>query len=272
MSPLDRFVDEQLSWGRSTFTREDAAKALDLKEQGLIAALVRAAKRKRIASPHKGFFVILRPEDQPSGAPDPAQWIDPLMRFLSLDYRVSMLRAAAFHGASHQAAMVFQVITPKQLRSFEIGRHRLAFLVQAPEAFAAVNKPEYLDRIKTSAGFAKVAGIPLTLLDAMRYAGKAGGISTVAQLVKDIGKKAEPRDLETLAAAYETSCVRRLGYLFERCDMERQAAALEPFAAKAKTAVLLDPSAKPLLAALADEHARSKRWKLILNEDVEMDY
>jgi len=67
---------------------------------------------------------------------DPARWIDPLMKYQGLDYRVSLLRAAAFHGSSHQAAMIFQVIAPKQLRDIEIGRHRLQFLYQAPRAFS----------------------------------------------------------------------------------------------------------------------------------------
>jgi len=30
--------------------------------------------------------------------PDPARWIGPLMRHIGVDYRVSLLRAAAFHG------------------------------------------------------------------------------------------------------------------------------------------------------------------------------
>lgn len=30
------------------------------------------------------------------------------MKYQKLDYRVGFLRAAAFHGSSHQAAMVFQ--------------------------------------------------------------------------------------------------------------------------------------------------------------------
>ncbi len=32
--------------------------------------------------------------------------------------------AGDFQGSSHQAAMVFQVVVPKQLRDFEIGRYR----------------------------------------------------------------------------------------------------------------------------------------------------
>lgn len=272
MSSLDRFVDDRLAHGRATFSREQAQAALDLKPEALTAALTRLRKRKRLASARKGFFLILRPEDQFAGAPDPANWVDPLMKFLSLDYRVSMLRAAAFHGSSHQAAMVFQIVAPKQLRNIAIGRHRVQFLYQAPKAFAKVNQDEDLDRIKTSAGFAKVAGVELTLLDCARYFHKAAGIDGVAQVAKDIGGKAEPRKLRRLAAAYESSCVRRLGYLLDRDGHERQADALEMFARKAKTAVRLDPSVKPLIESLSGQYDKDARWKLILNVPVEVDF
>lgn len=271
MSLLDRFIDDQLSLGRATFSREDAKRALALKEEGLAAALVRLGKRKRIASPHKGFYIILRPEDQMSGAPDPAQWIDPLMRYLSLDYRVSLLRAAAFHGSSHQAAMVFQVIVPRQLRSFEIGRHRVQYVTQTGASFRAVNEAPYLDQIKTSTGYAKVAGVELTLLDAARYAQNVGGMNGVAQIAMSMGDKADPRRLTQLSAHYETSCVRRLGYLLEHFHHQKQAKALEHIAVKAKTAALLDPSSKPLAAAISDAYEKNFRWKLVLNEEVEVD-
>src|SRR5690606_15212630 len=109
------------------------------------------------------------------GAPDPVRWIDPLMRYLGIDYRISLLRAAAFHGSSHQAAMVFQVIAPRQLRDIELGRQQLRFVYQAPAAFAQVNQPNWLAQIKSEAGYATVAGVELTLLDAARYLQKAAG-------------------------------------------------------------------------------------------------
>ena len=81
---------------------------------------VEMIRQRRLARPKQGFYLILRPEDRAAGGPDPARWIDPLMHHLGLDYRISLLRAAAFHGASPQAAQVFQVIVPKQLRSIAI--------------------------------------------------------------------------------------------------------------------------------------------------------
>jgi len=271
MGALNRFVDELLIQGRNAFTRKEVEPVLGLSKDALTAALTRLAKRTRIASPRRGFFVILRPEDQRAGAPDPAQWIDPLLRYLKLDYRVSLLRAASFHGSSHQAAMVFQLVVPRQLRRIDLGRHRVAFVHQTPEAFGVVNQPGNLDTLKTSAGFARVAGVELTMLDCVRYFRKAGGINGVAQVAKDLGDKASPRKLAELAAVYESSCVRRLGYLLEFVGHERWADALEPFARKAKTALPLDPSVKPISSVLSVSNERSSRWKLILNEHVEVD-
>lgn len=272
MISLEQFVDDRLIHGRAYFSREEALDALDLKPEALTAAITRLMKKRRLANPRHGFYLILRPEDQISGAPDPARWIDPLMKYQGHDYRISLLRAAAFHGSSHQAAMVFQVVAPKQLRDFEIGRHRLQFLYQKPTVFARVNQTDHLDEMKSDAGFAKVAGVELTLLDCARYFHKATGINGVAQIAKDIGAKADPRALAKAAAAYENSSVRRLGYLLDRAGHVRQANALEPFVKKAKTAVPLDPSVKPLIESLADLHEKDTKWKLVINEPVEIDF
>lgn len=272
MGALDRYLDEQLSRGRAYFSREDGLQALGSSPEAFSAAAARLIKKRRLASPRRGFFLILRPEDQTAGAPDPVRWIDPLMKYLGIDYRISLLRAAAFYGATHQAAMVFQVIAPQQLRDFDIGRHRIQFVYQAPAAFAEINQPDWLGQIKSEAGFAKIAGMELTLLDAARYFHKAAGINGVAQIVKDLGAKANPRKLAKAAEHYENASVRRLGYLLDQTNHVRQASALEPFARQAKSMKPLDPSVKPLLESLAELHEKDAKWKLVINESVETDF
>jgi len=277
MASLDHYIDELRSRGRAWFSREEALEALGLSSAAFIVAARRLAKKQRLVSPRRGFYLILRPEDRVAGAPDPVRWIDPLMKYLNLDYRISLLRAAAFHGSSHQAAMVFQVVIPKQLRAFDIGRHRLQFIYQAPKAFARTNVPEWLSQMKSEAGFAQVAGAELTLLDCARYFHKATGINGVAQIAKDIGAKADSRKLAKAAMSYENSAVRRLGYLLDRVGHARQAKALEPFARKAKSMKPLDPSVKPLTESLAqlhetDLHEKDAKWMLVINEPVEIDF
>ena len=269
---LNRFIDSQLLRGRAYFDREEALAAIDLKPAALAAAVTRQIKKHRLASPRHGFLLILRPEDQAAGAPDPVLWIDALMRHQGLDYRISSLRAASFHGSSHQAAMTFQVVVPRQLRNFEIGKYRLEFLYQAPGAFKEVNQPELLARIKSDAGFAKVAGVELTLLDCARYFHRASGLSGVAQIVKDIGDKADPRRLAKAASAYENSVVRRLGYLLDRVGHKRQSKALAPFVKQAKTIVRLDPAVRPLFAAEETAYEKDAKWKLEINELLEIDF
>lgn len=272
MGSLDQFIDNQLIRGRGYFTRDEALAALSLKPSALAATISRLIKKRRLVSPRHGFFLILRPADQAAGAPDPVQWIDPLMKYQGLDYRVSLLRAAAFHGSSHQAAMVFQVVVPKQSRDFEMGRYRLQFLYQAPKAFAQVNQPALLGRIKSEAGYAKVSGVELTLLDCVRYFHKASGINGVAQIVQDVGAEAQPRKLARVAAAYENSSVRRLGFLLDHAGHVRQSKVLEPFVKKAKTSVPLDPGVKPLIALQSDAGKKDTKWKLEINESVEVDF
>lgn len=272
MMTLERYMETCLSKGHAHFVRQDALAALESSPQALNMALMRQTKKGRLASPRRGFYLILRPEDRAIGAPDPARWIGPLMKYLGVDYRVALLRAASFHGASHQASMVFQVIAPKQYRKIDLGRHRVEFVYQNPSAFGEVNRPEWLDTLKTEAGFAKVSGIELTLLDCVRYFTKSGGINSVAQLVKDLGGKAQAGKLIKLASFYENASVRRLGYLLEHLGHARQAHALRPFAMRAKTSVPLDPSSKPIIQELGELSECDPRWKLAINETVETDF
>jgi predicted transcriptional regulator of viral defense system len=272
MNTLDAFIDDRLAHGRAYFSREDALASLGLKQETLGARLTRLVKRRRLASPRHGFFLILRPEDQVAGAPDPLCWMDPLMHHQGFDYRISLLRAAAYHGSSHQAAMVFQVIVPRQLRDLEIGCHRIQFLYQVPSVFSKANQAENLERWKNPAGFAQVAGVELTLLDCVRYFHKAAGVNGVAQVVKDLGAHADPRKLARVALAFENATARRLGFLLDRTGHERQAKALESVVKTAKTFVPLNPSRKPLFESVGLLGERDTRWKLVLNEPVEVDF
>src|SRR5271155_5954594 len=271
MASLDHYLDDHLAHGRSYFVGDEARSALGVSQRNFAAAVTRLINKGRLANPRHGFFLILRPEDRVSGAPDPVRWIDPLMKYLKLDYRISLLRAAAFHGSSHQAAMVFQVIVPKQLRSFDIGRHRLQFIYQGPDAFAEVNVPQWLGQLKSEAGFAKIAGVELTLLDCARYFHKSAGINGVAQIVKDLGADADPHKLVEAGAQYENSAVRRPGYLLELGGHERQASALKPFVKRAKSMKPLDPSVRSLSESLGTLHEKNSEWKLLINTPVEID-
>lgn len=58
------------------------------------------------------------------------------MRALGRDYYVSLLTAAAMHGAAHQAPQVFQVMVDRHVADRDIERVKLRFYTN-----------EYLDRM-----------------------------------------------------------------------------------------------------------------------------
>ena len=270
MAALGTFIDDRLAAGRGWFSRDEAI-ASGIALSTLAPALTRAVAKGKLASPRHGFYLIVRPEHRAAGAADPAEWIDPLMKHQGLGYRVSLLRAAAHHGSSHQAAMIFQVVAPRQLRDLTLGAHRLQFIYQEPAAFAACNEASLVNAIKTPAGFAVVAGVELTLLDCVRYMHRAGGLGSVAQIAKDLGALADARRLARAAAHYEGAAVRRLGYLLEQAGHTKQAKALRVYAETARHFAPLDPGVKPIVAALAEVPERDSTWKLLINEVVEVD-
>lgn len=91
MATLEHYLDDHLMHGRGYVNRDEALAALDISPEAFGAAVTRLIKKGRLANPKHGFYLILRPEDQVASAPDPLRWIDPLMRHLNLDYRVSLL-------------------------------------------------------------------------------------------------------------------------------------------------------------------------------------
>jgi len=271
MYSLTHYLEDLQSTGRSTFTRDEAISEIPHSDKAFSAAITRLIKKRRLISPRRGFYVILRPEDKKTGAPDPIRWIDPLMQYLNLDYRVSLLRAAAFHGASHQASMVFQVIVPKQIRSLETGSYRIQFIYQTAPVFEKLNQISWLEKMKSGTGYTCVADLELLLFDAIRYQRKTGGLNGVAQIVYDLGKKASPRKLAKLAEYSENTTVRRLGYLFDCFGFERQAKVLAPFAEKAKSMKLLNPSILSLSEELKTQDEQNNKWMLIINDTLEID-
>jgi predicted transcriptional regulator of viral defense system len=113
--------------------------------------------------------------------------------------------------------------------------------------------------------------VELTLLDICRYFHRAGGINAAAQAVHDLGGNSRGKILAAAARAYEQTAVRRLGFLLARFGHDRQARALLPFAAKAKSFSLLDPATRPAARELIMRGGRDRSWKLLVNVDVEID-
>lgn len=122
---MSRWVEQIQSEGRYTSNRSEAEARTGLSFVAVQSGLRRLKQQGRIASPRRGFYVIVPPEYRAVGSPPVGWFIDQLMGHLGQPYYVGLLTAAAAHGAAHQQPMVFQVVTSKPMRAMRAGRVRI---------------------------------------------------------------------------------------------------------------------------------------------------
>ncbi len=208
--------------GRFTFSTAEASDATGGSEAALAAALGRAEADHLIASPVRGFHVVLPLEDRGVGTPSWQLFLDPLMTHLGLPYYVGLLTGASIHGASGQAAQVVQVVTARPRRPVRHGRLAIEFVVRSTAAAAPV------DLRTTPSGRMRVGTPEVVALDLVRYPAKAAGWGNVATVLRDLAPSLR-RSAMRAAMAVEpaTSEIQRLGHLLERAGADAVLPTLE---------------------------------------------
>jgi hypothetical protein len=125
---------------------------------------------------------MVPPEYRSWGAVPAAWFIDPMMQHLGRSYYVGLLSAAAQHGASHQAAQTFQVVTDRHVEDRDFDRVRLRFQTSA----LAAQTP--IEQINTPTGTMAVSTREATVGDLVEHPGESGGLSNVATILREIGE------------------------------------------------------------------------------------
>ena len=74
-------MDDLQAGGRLTFTREEAMAALGVSMPALKQAALRLARRRRLVSPRRGFYVIVPLEHRDEGAPLIDAWLSEMLRY-----------------------------------------------------------------------------------------------------------------------------------------------------------------------------------------------
>jgi predicted transcriptional regulator of viral defense system len=257
---LAAVVDAMQAMGHYTFIRKDAAGRLAVTDIALEAALRRLKKRGRIASPRRGFYVVVPLEYKSAGCP-PADWfIHGLMQFLSQPYYVGLLSAAAIHGAAHQQPMVFQVITDRATRPMRVGRMRIEFRISRK-----IEKAKVIE-VQTETGSIRVSTPETTAFDLVRFAGAAGYLSNVATVLSELSEKLDRDSLVELADSYAVPEVQRTGYILEKIGKHELAEPLYGWLIKRRYRPIALVSSKSVGKIAADP-----KWRIIPNEKFEVD-
>ncbi len=251
------YVSGLAARGRYSFTSEEARAALDVSAAAARLALNRLAKQGAVASPARGFYIIVPPEYRALGSLPAEQFIPNLMQRLGVSYYTGLLSAAQFHGAAHHRPQEFQVMLGKPRRPILCGQVRVAFIVNRRVSQTPVQS------FNTPRGAILVSTPEATAIDLVGYPEHAGGLDQVATVLAELAEKIDPGKLAAAAAAVPLPWAQRLGYLLELTEAPEKAQALRDYVRReAKEATLLLPS-----ASAGGE--RRKDWKLIVNADIE---
>ncbi len=257
------YLEQLQAKGRYTFSTEEAARATGLSLIALRAALRRLKQKSWLVSVYRGFWVIVPPEYRTLGCLPAEQFVPHLMQWLGLRYYTALMSAAAFHGATHFAPQMFQVMVSKPLRSIACGRVRVDFAMR-----------KNIEKIPTETrntprGYLAISTVEATAFDIVGYPNHLGGLDHSVTLLSELAGKLDGAKLAELARVNPASWSQRLGYLLDKVTSDMKLT--DPLAAfvRANTEelALLVPDHKSPLRVIE----RSKRWRLDINAVVEVE-
>jgi len=247
-------VRDLASRGRHHFTTQEAANALGGPIVGTRAALRRLKKKGDLATPYRGFHVIVPPEYRRLGCLPAEQFVPELMAHLGLSYYAALLSAAQVHGAAHQQPQVFQVMVRKNRPAIACGEIRVAFVARRN-----VDQIPVLEH-NTPRGPVRVSSPEATAFDLVGYSEHAGGLDHVATVLAELGETLSPERLVDLAPLSPVAWAQRLGHLLDCVGHADRAGELADYVRRmARETVLLSPRRDQ------GEGAHDRRWKLIVN-------
>lgn len=206
------FIEKRLSQGKFTFSLDELEAEFPKRtEKALKSALSRIVAKGKVVRVHHLFYVIVPPEFRAKGILPPVYFISDLMKFLGRRYYVSLLSAAALHGAAHQQPQkFFASIDAPPLRAKRLAGLSLDFVVTRaiPETLTI--------EMKTPAGFIKVSNPLLTLSDLLEFPKRAGGWKRVLEVAEELTESIAP-DMITkpFLAHVKQVTLQRLGFYWE---------------------------------------------------------
>jgi predicted transcriptional regulator of viral defense system len=243
--------------GRYHFTSLEARSALGVSPAAAKLALNRLAKRGLVASPARGFYVVVPPEYRSLACLPADQFIPALMKQLNLPYYVGLLSAAQYYGAAHQRPQEFQVFLAKSHRPIHCGAVRVVFMLRKHL------KDVPIQSFNTPRGTLLVSSPEATVLDLVCYIQHAGGLNQVATVLSELAERIDPEKLAGAARTVPVGWAQRLGYLLEHLGFDAKVPTLKEYVGKyAKQSTVLLPKA-PLKRS-----RRNKGWKIYVNASV----
>ena len=246
--------------GRYHFTSSELHSALGVSKAAVRQALSRLASKGEIASPARGFYVIVPPEYKRLGCLPADQFIPALMDQRNIRYYVGLLSAAQYHGAAHHRPQEFQVVVERNRPAIVCGAVRVVFVARRNLAAVPV------ERFNNPRGTVIASTVEATAIDLVGYMNRAGGVDRLAGILSELGEDMDPECLIDAAKSASILWAQRLGYLLEHVGVEDRVVPLKEYVRqRARNYTKLLPGAD------ARDAPRSKDWRLLVNARFDAD-
>lgn len=246
--------------GQYYFISSDFRAALGVSPAAARQALSRLAAKGEIASPARGFYVIVPPEYRRLGCLPADQFIPALMECRGLGYYTGLLSAAQYHGAAHHRPQEFQVVLERNRPAIQCGSVKAVFIARRNLASVQV------ERFNNPRGTIVVSSVEATAVDLIGYMHRAGGLDRVAGVLSELGDLMDPQRLAEASQNATILWAQRLGYLLEHVGAGDKAVLLkEQVRRRAQNYTKLLPGVD------ADRTPRSKDWRLFVNASIEVE-
>lgn len=260
------WLNQRAMRGKSFFTKDDFKSAFaNITEGSQAVALSRLINAGRIVSPWQNFYVIVPIQYKLKGEVPPSYYIDELMQFLGRKYYVSLLTAAGLHGAGHQRAMSFFVTVDGAALRNGVRSGTKLLLFQKKDIDLRFTK-----EVRTEGGYMNVSIPLMTILDLVQNERKVGGLSRVAEVLYELSEKLELNESQLeLIQQYGCPILQRLGYLLRVLQLDEVETQWFNLCMKAGVKfkfTALKPSVEKL-----EDNERNKRWKIIINQKIDID-
>jgi predicted transcriptional regulator of viral defense system len=258
VSKAREYVSALAASGRYQFAAEEMRKSLGVSADAVKLALHRLARRGLVASPARGFYVIVPPEYKRLGSLPADQFIPALMERRKTKYYAGLLSAAQYHGAAHHRPQEFQVMVERNRPPIECGAVRVTFVARKRVGAVPVQS------FNTPRGTILVSTAEATAVDLVGYPHHAGGLDQVATALQELAEKMDAKRLVAAAKTAPLPWAQRLGYLLELVGAKQQASSLKAYVQRnARDWVLLVPGTPRARARRAED------WLVHVNADIE---
>ena len=262
---IREWVDNLPKMGKITFSIEEVERQFPhLTGHNILNTVHRLVLKKKLQSVWRGFWVVVPVEYGLKGVVDPIEYIAQLMDYLGHTYYVGLLSAAALHGAAHQQPMeLMLVVSSNHLREKVKNDVKISFAAkkEIPQ--------RYIQQVAVKSGYIPVSTPELTAIDLLLYLKKSGDMNRVVTVLNEL---ADVIDFENISLDFfhniNTADIQRLGYLFDALGFSEIANSLYRKTSEANLKFRKYPLC---MKKQISDFPVDKKWKIIINEEIDID-